>query len=110
MAPIDAATHETLIQHVLTAHATGDYSAFSEVVTARFLDQVSLARFTEASTALGADLDRADRRRFLGSFKRDGRSVLLYAVETDSPDHETLIQVGLESGTHGWKIDWMWIE
>lgn len=101
---------ENILESMLKAHVAGDYEAFSRHATARFQSEVSQQHFEQASAELGAFLSDTPVRRFVGSFRRNGKPVYLFVLTGTDPDNETMVQFCLsdEGDTH--LVEWMWIE
>jgi hypothetical protein len=101
---------EVILDSMLSAHTTGDYDAFCRLSTESFGEKVKREQFEQASLALGQSLSHSSKRRFLGSFRREGRPVYLFALSGETPDHETLVQMCLVGTGNEALVEWMWIE
>lgn len=101
---------EPILKAALKSHETGDYEAYSDIITDELKRKLPKENFMKAFEEIAPKLGRLTSMRFLGSLNKDGNPMLVYAARYAETSDDVLITVTFKDGSHPPKIGWLWIE
>lgn len=101
---------EPIIQQAISAHETGNYDLFVEVITHEHASRVSREGFAKGFELVAPQLGKLNEKVFLGSLNREGDPVLLFRAEYQLCPDDVLITVQFKNDTRPPLIEYITIE